>query len=514
MPLLFPAKSDFEAIAASREGDLNETPFGLLLLALDECERTCVVEVQRKEVAKRVSIRRGVPVQCRSNVLQDTFACYLRDEGTISEETYIESLEEATARRAPIGDVLVERRILSSDQILSLLQKLLAKVLLDTFAWCDGSYKIIDEPTGASAPLRIRVPQLVLTGVARFVDRDLISAAVATLGEARIAQHPQGVLVAGDLRLGATENRLIQVLAEPRTVAECCELLALSQADVERSVYALGLLGLICRESDASLPSQPVPAAAGGESPFYMVRAAPRQKLTSSEIASLYLNHLRMDAFELLDVAPGAHPELIEQSYLDLLQRISPWITDAETSKRTPEQARSLLLALAVAYAELADDTARENLSQAKNDSQATPAAADKTDNTGSGSLIDPEEHYEKGLRLQKAKEYEKARECFEVASDCKPQSGRYRAEAAYSLFKQSPRLADEALEKLAESRRIDPNDGLSCLYAGEICTFLGRFDDAYNWLRAANVLMAPDRRPIDRLKELQQQRQGAETKV
>jgi tetratricopeptide (TPR) repeat protein len=61
-----------------------------------------------------------------------------------------------------------------------------------------------------------------------------------------------------------------------------------------------------------------------------------------------------------------------------------------------------------------------------------------------------------------------------------------------------------QALAELEEAQRVDAKCGLAAYYAGLIHTALGSAEQAERQLRRALKLMAPDRRPIEALKELQ----------
>ena len=48
----------------------------------------------------------------------------------------------------------------------------------------------------------------------------------------------------------------------------------------------------------------------------------------------------------------------------------------------------------------------------------------------------------------------------LEFASDCDPQNATYAAEVAWCKFKLSPQFGTEALKKLKEAMRLDPEKG------------------------------------------------------
>ena len=54
---------------------------------------------------------------------------------------------------------------------------------------------------------------------------------------------------------------------------------------------------------------------------------------------------------------------------------------------------------------------------------------------------------------------------------------------------------------------RIDPKFGLAVFYAGEIHRMLGNFEEAEARLQRAIKMMSPDRRPIESLKAMQNEK-------
>ncbi len=121
--------------------------------------------------------------------------------------------------------------------------------------------------------------------------------------------------------------------------------------------------------------------------------------------------------------------------------------------------------------------------------------------------LLDSEAQYRKGRTLMDSGEFQEAIQYIEFASDCDPQNGLYRAELSYCRYVNSPSSAEQCLDDLREACRIDPRCGLAVFYTGEILRDLQRYGDAEPLLREAIKMMAPDRRPIDALKALSEQR-------
>jgi len=507
--LLFPSAPMLARVASARAGDLRSVPFANLLLALDQQKSTCSLEVRRKHVRKSILIENGVPVQCRSNVLHNTFGFYLREIGLLTANQYTEYSKESLDRQVPIGEVLLAHGILNSEQILVQLQKLLAKVILDVFAWTDGTFLIVQQMPKIQAPLKLRVGQLILTGVSRFSPQVQVDRATGSLGDARLSAYEGGRSRNAKnnvdrLRLSDSDRAVVEALRrEPLSFRELTTLLPFDRATVRRSVYALSLLGLIdpTDRLKESVATEEIPDADGKPT-----RREP-EELTRRALSNLYLDHRRVSSAQLLGVDEGAEQRAVNEAFIVRAQTLTP--LSLGDDPRAASQARDLLLATAKAFVDLSTpevSRVAEASPPRSNDEGASPSAAELP------RLLDPAEHYSQGLEQMESGDYGTALSNLELASDSSPQRGLYRAQAAYCLFLKSSKNAGEALNILTDTHRLDPTCGLAFLYAGEIYTAQDRFQDAEKALRTASKLMAPDRRPIEKLRELRQLERALKT--
>jgi tetratricopeptide (TPR) repeat protein len=100
---------------------------------------------------------------------------------------------------------------------------------------------------------------------------------------------------------------------------------------------------------------------------------------------------------------------------------------------------------------------------------------------------------------------YKQAIAQLEYATDLDPQNGDYRAELAYCRFLLDPGVgAPGALDELDDTLRIEAGNGLALFYRGEVLRHMGRLDEAEQAYRQSITPLAPDRRPIDALRELE----------
>ncbi len=521
----------------------------MLLLAHAVHGHTAVIELRRPPVSKKIVLEAGVPVDCRSNLAHETLGRFMVAAGRISEEEFHSALSQTAAQSVPLGEVLIERGLIGGEELFRLLQQNLAKKLLDLFTWRQGEFRISGEPPTAESPLKVKVPQLIATGIIRFAPQEEVDAAIAPLVGKHLALSTDPFFPVAELKLSAAQQRLSEALKTPRQLHELVEAAGLPLDEIARLLYALALLGSVValdRPPAARTGAIPifsaaaaaaVAAAAGSPTPPRSTVAAAPELATRqvpilklpptpppaaapapapigaseqrrNELMQIYLSHRRLDPFDLLGLAEDAAPPLIEARFLAFAERSAPWSfagTDLE------EKARELFTTGARAYAQLVDAESRGTLLfrrrtlREERERRPDPDRFKiKTD------LLDPEAQFRKALAQLEAGRSKEAIQLLEFAADCDPGNGLYRAELAYARFHNAPgapSIVRQAANDLKEALRVDPRCGLAALYLGEVAGALGELDDAEAALRQAIRLMAPDRRPIEALKALQGRR-------
>lgn len=507
---MLPGADQLLAISQQRSGNLVEVPFAILLRALNEHGRSAVLEIRKGPLEKSVVIEDGVPVDCQSNLAHERLGRFLISQGRLSETEFATSFSEALKDEVPLGQVLIRRGHIAPSELYRVLQQNLAKKLLDVFSWHEGEFELSrDMPTVDSA-LKIRVHQLILTGVTRFASQSQIDMVVMGLLGKKLALHPSPPVPMSELRFSVPQQRLMESLrAGPKEMSELAAAAKVEPDELSRLIYAFGILGLVGTEEE-------VAAAEPAEEPrttqaFQIPVAADDTLLSEDDLVQLFLAHRAKDPFELLAVEENGAPQDFERSYLEFAQRLRPWAYGEEGGLR--EKASAIFLAAARAYAVLADRDRRESLiAERRQEAEPVPAIRDTQPMKKAGpmrietDLLDPEAQYSKAQKLIEQGQYRESLQYLQFASDCDPQNGLYRAEHAYYDYLADPSNSERALEELEQARRIDPSCVLAVFYTGEILRDLQRFDEAEPLLEASIKPMAPDRRPIDALRELRKQ--------
>lgn len=520
---MIPTPEQLDAISRMMSGTLQDVPVAPLLLAQAVHRTTCVLEIRRRQVWKKVVFEGGVPVDCRSNLAHETLGRFMVAEGKLSEEHFTAALSRAAARGVPLGEELRERGLVTPEELFKILQANLAKKLLDLFTWREGEFHNSDEDIhAADSSLKLRVPQLILTGVTKLAPQEEIDMAVGPLVGQKLCLHPSPPVPLEEMRFSTKQSALVEALRPGRRMGELAEATGLAVDEITRLLYALLMLGVCVPESRMPKASPaspevtrpiPVPSAAATQAvplvPLVPVTpavptgapAVSAQELERrrNEVMQAYLVHRRQDAFDLLGLAEDAALPLIHRKYLEVAERFAPWTFEGDLA----EKAQDLFLAAAQAYGELTDTERRNTLLFRRKTLREERARKSTGMHQIKTDLLDPEAQFKKGKAAMEAGKPREAIMLLEFAADCDPQNGLYAAELAWCRFLNSSAAAPQAIRELQETLRRDPNCGIAAFYAGEIERQVGNHDEAEAHLRRAIKLMSPDRRPIDALKQL-----------
>jgi len=179
-----------EEIAGLREGTLREVSFAPLLLAHCLHQHTLVLEVRRRQVWKRILLENGVPVDCRSNLTHETLGRYMVLEGKLGEDDFTACLSRSATHGVPFGEILLEQGLVTAVDLFRILQQNLAKKLLDLFTWREGDFQTDGDLPTRESSLKIKVPQLILTGVTKLAPQEEVDMAVGPLVGQRLCLHP------------------------------------------------------------------------------------------------------------------------------------------------------------------------------------------------------------------------------------------------------------------------------------------------------------------------------------
>jgi len=528
---MIPNPEQLKAISEMTKGDLGEIHFPVLLHALAVYKRSVVLSIERRQLKKEIVLENGIPVDCHSNLLQDTLGKFMVSRGALNDEQNHQALSKSATTGKPFSDILVTDGLVNASELYKLLQQNLAKKLLDGFTWRSGTFRVSTDLPPVDSPLKVKAPQLVLTGISKFAPEDEIAEAMKGLVGKKILINPRPPFPLKELRLSRDHQEIVALVALGKTPDEIATEAGMDPGKVFRLLYSVAVIGVALPED--WIPKQVVEATpdmdfAGAEEEGPQaalstsetqalkveVVAPPAETLAPAEdvdtlrneLMEAYLRYRKQDAFELLAVPVDASREQIEDGYLVFCEKFAPWKFRRPGLDNLADKARDLFIAGGRGFGELCDPETRKSLVARRNSAfarhQIHPEEARNAFAIKS-NLLDSETQFKKGIKLMKAGEYAQALEQLQFAYDYEPQNSIYRAELAFCRYRKDPQIEkDAALQELQDTIRIEPECGLALYYAGTIYGEAGEFQQAEPRLQKAIKLMAPDRRPIDALRQ------------
>jgi tetratricopeptide (TPR) repeat protein len=511
--VLIPNPDQLVAITKLKQGDLEEISFAVLLHALASQERSAVLEIERKPLKKEIVLEKGIPVDCRSNLLHETLGRFMIVQGLLSEEQSQNAMNKAASHGLPLGEILILEGLISASDLYKVLQQNLAKKLLDGFSWRSGTFRLSDELPKVESPLKVKTPQLVVTGISKFAPDEEVNEAVGPLVGKKLYVHPSPPYPLAEIHLAKEQKQLTRLLVSGKRIDELAAETTIPFDKIMRLLYSLAILGIVVPEEwlpHDSQPAEPLPDDTIDESLSTLTIAAdlidPAEK--RDEVMEAYLKYRKQDAFALFGLAETATMDDFQTQYLEFSHRFAPWTFNTPELKGLREKAEDLFLAGGMAFGELCDVERRNAiLTRRATLLEEQRRRPDPERFAIKSQLLDSELQFKKGKALMQSNKYREALMQLQFAYDCDPQNPTYRSELAYCRFLDTPqREAQRSLDDLRETMRIDPKCGLAVYYAGDIHRQLGNFDEAANYLEKAIKMMTPDRRPIEAMKSLQAQ--------
>jgi hypothetical protein len=543
LPTPAPTRDQLQSILDARRGELREIPYRHLLLALAMDGRGAVLRLTRNQLQKEVIFDDGAAVDCHSNIATESLGRFLVSTGKISEHDAHDALNASASRGVPLEDILTEKRLIAPSELYRILQQNLGRKLLEPFSWTSGTWEISFDAPQLTSSLRVRIPQLIVTGVAKVEPQENADAAVAVAEGRRLVPGTDPLINADELRLGAEQQKVLDAARNGTLFAEYRTAAGAGADDANRTLCALMLLGVVATADPAApftrrapvvepsaqliaptpvdelpplmapsfaptpqqrppvvmppffdAPKASAPAPADFTPQVAMITAAP-----SEEVIATYLAFRRKDAFELLDIPETAGGVDISRAFVRMADRFLPTRFEERTPDGLRDKAQEIFLAAARAYAELADPSRRqalineravkrENAAAAK---EALDSTAARKQQTGyKRTIIDPEALWKEGRQLMASGKLREALSNFEIAAECDAQNGTYAAEVAYCRFQLMISPASTALKALKNAIRIDPRSGIAYLYAGKVMQTMGNELEGQGYLDRAAKLM------------------------
>ncbi|RME28770.1 MAG: DUF4388 domain-containing protein [Deltaproteobacteria bacterium] len=243
-------ESDPNAMATYR-GLLAEVSVPKLFYRLAIAKENGRLVLTRPGVKKEVYLRNGMPEFVKSNVSEEMLGEYLVAKGVITAEQRDEAVAAMRGFSGRLGDTLIGLGILQPHEMFEHLQNQVREKLLEVFSWTTGSYRFYAGQTysGEVLPLKVGSYALIAEGVREFIPLQMLQARYRPFMDREIERIHNPYLGIEQLKLNAREQRVLDSIAEQRTLRK---LLSLGGSDrqqfseaVYRTVYLLEELEML-----------------------------------------------------------------------------------------------------------------------------------------------------------------------------------------------------------------------------------------------------------------------------
>ena len=217
------------------QGDLASTRVPRLLTALHVARATGALTLARGPLKKLALFEQGRPVFAVSNVPSERFAARCAREGVLSPKVLGTVLEEI-GPRSPLNEALVARGLLDDARRVSMIGDQISEILWSTFAWREGSYRLL-VGSRARRPIARMVlfpGDLVLEGLRRTATLERLRLDLPDMLALAPAAAPPFAL--GDLAIAPGEAYMLGQADGTKTVRD---LIVLSGLDERNSLAFL-----------------------------------------------------------------------------------------------------------------------------------------------------------------------------------------------------------------------------------------------------------------------------------
>jgi tetratricopeptide (TPR) repeat protein len=243
-----------------QSGNLAESTFVDLVMEAREAGDATILEVVRPTSSRSFYFRDGKMVALVTSSKGESFTAMLVRRKKI-QRTVAESVETvAVSDGLTPAQVMLRDRMLPIPELVKELGLWATLLLIETFGWSEGEYRIIPEQPGMTPPetlLEVNLPGVILKGVFKRMEIDEIRAMLRPFHEARPRQAAPLPFAVVGFDLDAHQQRFWESLDGARTVAEILEFPALPKDDAARLLFALHHCGMVILSGRPKMESDP-----------------------------------------------------------------------------------------------------------------------------------------------------------------------------------------------------------------------------------------------------------------
>jgi CheY-like chemotaxis protein len=222
-------------------GMADAVPLGELMQVLQMQMQTGVLEIRRTQGAEvKIFFRNGLIdlVIARGASGEFRMGRYLLEEGLIEPDALNEAVEASRSAGRLLGDVLIERGLISQEQLSNALMRQSSELIYEVLRWSEARYIFFREkglPKNLDAQLGLPVASLVMEGFRRvdewrIIEENLPPGTILLRDEAAIDRL-------GPDRLGRLERLILDQIDGQRSVQQILDAANASSFEGSKILY-------------------------------------------------------------------------------------------------------------------------------------------------------------------------------------------------------------------------------------------------------------------------------------
>ncbi len=437
-------------------GNLTETPFPKLFNEICSMGVSGTLALERGKVKKNVIFDHGKPARITSNLLQEVLGRYLVSIGKISQDQYNESINSAFELHRLHGEILIERGLISGEELGKYLQKQSLEKLLNLFKWMEGEYRFFKQDfMSLKSDLASLSPEsIVFMGIKSHYGLERLTAVIEPYNNDYLYPGSKKSAFLATDSLSDDERWLIDLADGTQTVKETIEVSPLEFVDSYRLVYGAIITDVLTVKQEQGQGSTDAEASDATTD-------------AAAQILATYHEMTTKNYFEVLDVGSDTSLQDIKRAYVRLAKEYHPDSLGPDTAPLVVKTANQIFDQVTKAYKVLSDQDERLKYTR----SLTEPGGRVDLDKTH--DIMNAEFQFQKGKVFLKKRDYPGARESFGWASKLVPEEGEYLAYLGWALFLSAEdKHGDDALtavRHLKKAALLNPSLEATQLFLGAV---------------------------------------------
>jgi hypothetical protein len=234
-------------------GDLETTPLPAILATINRYGVPGVLEVARSDITKRVYLLDGDIIFATSTDRRESLGDFMVERGVLSKEDLEASIHKLSGSEGlRHGEIMVQMGLIEADQLGIQVRKQVQAIVWSLFNWTSGRVTFEVGPSKEDEVFKIKIPtaRAIVAGCRVIEDPKMITARMGGRGAVLKRLTPPPHL--NSFRLESDERELLELIDGKRTLYELCEAGPLNPGANARVLYALAELQLITVDPSSS----------------------------------------------------------------------------------------------------------------------------------------------------------------------------------------------------------------------------------------------------------------------